>query len=186
MKMHTNWLHPALQHGIAQVGHDFLHRKLREHGVQALFDLLPAAAVTTAAGEDCLQLVFTNLDWANLGDTAGPQASATAGTILLALHTASLSVGSTQATNEITVTGYARQAIARSGAGFTVSGLSAVNAALVEFGEASSGSETASEISAGNGVSDGLLFFGALDTNVAYAAPVNPRFEIGGLDFTVA
>lgn len=58
-------------------------------------------AMTTAAANAFLLLLLNNTDWANVGDAAGLQNSATAGSLYLSLHTSSPGEGGTQATNEI-------------------------------------------------------------------------------------
>ncbi len=57
-----------------------------------------------AAATAFLTLLFNNTDWANVGDAAGLQNSATAGSLYLSLHTSSPGTGGTQATNEIAYT----------------------------------------------------------------------------------
>ena len=79
-------------------------------------------------------LIFNNTDAANVGDAGGLQNSAAAGSFYISLHTADPGEAGTQTTSETAYTGYARVAVARSGAGFTVSGATAVNAAEVLFG----------------------------------------------------
>jgi len=45
-------------------------------------------SMTNAAEANLLNLLFLNLDWANIGDAAGLQNSATAGSFYVSLHTA--------------------------------------------------------------------------------------------------
>ena len=47
-------------------------------------------SMTNAAEQALLDLIFTNVDWANIGDAGGLQNSATAGRFYISLHTASL------------------------------------------------------------------------------------------------
>jgi len=56
------------------------------------------------AATDFLELLFTNLDWANIGDAGGLLQSATAGSLYLSLHTSSPGTGGDQTTNEISYT----------------------------------------------------------------------------------
>lgn len=79
-------------------------------------------SMSNASETALLNLLFNNTDWANVGDAAGLQNSATAGSFYVALHTGDPGEAGTQATNEATYTGYARVAVARSGAGWTVTG----------------------------------------------------------------
>ena len=57
--------------------------------------------MSNAAATAFLNLFFINTDWANIGDAAGLQNSAAAGSLYLSLHTSSPGEGGTQATNEI-------------------------------------------------------------------------------------
>lgn len=80
-----------------------------------------------------LLLVFNNTDIALIGDAAGLQNSAVAGSLYVSLHTAEPGEAGDQTTNETAYTNYARVAVARSGAGWTVSANSVSNAAAVAF-----------------------------------------------------
>lgn len=82
---------------------------------------------------DWLLLVFNNTTIANVGDATGLRGTTTAGSLYFALHTADPGTSNPQTTNEATYTGYARVAVARSGAGFTVTGASVSPAAAVTF-----------------------------------------------------
>lgn len=89
---------------------------------------------------DLLKLIFQNIDIANIGDAGGLRGSVTPGNLYVALHSADPGEAGTQATNEIAYTGYARIAVARSAAGWTVTGGQVSNAALVTFGLCTAGS----------------------------------------------
>lgn len=91
---------------------------------------------------ELLLLYGNNTDIPNIGDAAGLQNSVAAGSLFAALHTASPGAGGNQGTNEATYTPYARKSIARSGAGFTISDNNMSNAALADFPQCTSGSET--------------------------------------------
>ncbi len=95
-----------------------------------------------------LILLFKNLAWADIGDAAGLQPSATAGNFYVALHSADPTEAGDQSTSEISYTGYARVAVAR-GAGFTVSGNTVSNAATVQFGECTAGTASVSWFTVG-------------------------------------
>lgn len=77
-----------------------------------------------------LALLFNNTDFATIGDAGGLQNSATAGSFYISLHTADPGEAGNQTTSEATYGSYARVAVARSGAGWTVSGATVVNFAL--------------------------------------------------------
>jgi hypothetical protein len=78
-----------------------------------------------------LQHIFQNANIANIGDATGLRGSSTPGTFAIALYT----VAPTDSTagTEATYTGYARVTVARSAAGFAVSGNNVSNNAAVTF-----------------------------------------------------
>jgi hypothetical protein len=84
---------------------------------------------------------FTNSDIANVGDATGLRGSVTAGSLHLSAHTAYPGEAGAQNTSECAYTGYARQGVVRSGSGFTVSTNQVVNAAQIQFGEKTGGSD---------------------------------------------
>lgn len=57
--------------------------------------------MANAAATAFLNLFFTNTDWALVGDAAGLQNSAAAGSLYLSLHTSSPAEAGNQSTNEI-------------------------------------------------------------------------------------
>jgi hypothetical protein len=143
---------------------------------------------SNAAETAFLTLVFNNTDWANIGDAGGLQNSAAAGSLYVALHTADPGDAGTAATSECAYGSYARQAVARSGAGWTVSGDTVSNAALIQFPQCSSGSETITYVSittAVSGTSD-ILWSGALSASLAVSSGIQPQFAIGALTVTEA
>jgi hypothetical protein len=135
---------------------------------------------------ELLLLIFNNTDIANIGDAAGLQNSATAGSLYVALHTADPGEAGNQSTSEANYTGYARVAVARSGAGWTVSGNAVSNAAAVTFGACTAGSSTCTYFSVGKEASGAtaLLYSGALSASLAVTAGITPSFAIGELDIT--
>lgn len=82
---------------------------------------------------DLLLLVFNNTNCSLVGDATGLRGSSTAGSLYVSLHTADPGEAGSQTTSEATYTSYARVAVARSGAGFTVTGNSVSPAADVSF-----------------------------------------------------
>jgi hypothetical protein len=135
---------------------------------------------------DLLLLIFNNTDIADIGDAGGLQNSATAGSLYLALHTGDPGEAGTAATSECAYGSYARVAVARSGAGWTVSGNQAVNAALAQFPECTSGSETISHVSittASSGTSK-ILYSGALSSSRAVSSGIQPQFAASALTVT--
>lgn len=131
-----------------------------------------------------LLLLFNNTDFAGVGDATGLQGSTTAGSLYVGLHTADPGEAGDQTTNEATYTGYARVAVARSGAGWTVATNTVTNAAAIEFGACTAGSETISYISVGTDSTGAgtLIYSGALTSNLAVSSGITPQFAAGELD----
>lgn len=88
---------------------------------------------TNTFENDLLLHIFQNADITLIGDAAGLQNSVTAGSLYVSLHTAEPAEGGDQTSNETTYTSYARVAVARSAAGWTVSANQASNAGAVTF-----------------------------------------------------
>ena len=124
--------------------------------------------------------LFNNTTIAGVGDATGLVGSSSAGNFWLSLHTADPGEAGNQSTSECTYTGYGRVSVARSGAGWTVSGGVASPAATVSFpAETTNGtvSETAQffgvgSTSAGTGK---LLFKGAISPTISISAGVTPQ-----------
>lgn len=133
-----------------------------------------------------LNLLFKNTAWADIGDAAGLQPSATAGSFYVALHSTDPAEAGDQATSEIAYTGYARVAVAR-GAGFTVSGNTVSNAATVQFGECTAGSATVTHFTVGVAASGAgaVLYRGALNDTRSISGGITPIFNAAALSGTV-
>ena len=91
---------------------------------------------------DWLNHYFTNVDIANVGDAAGLQNSTTAGSLYLSLHTAYPGEAGVQNTSEAAYTSYARKAVARSTAEWTVTANTVTTDNANAFPAATGGSET--------------------------------------------
>jgi hypothetical protein len=141
-------------------------------------------SATNAFETDLLELIFNNTDIANIGDAAGLQNSATAGSLYVSLHTGDPGETGDQTTSEATYTSYARVAVARSGAGWTVSGNNASNAAAVTFPTATGGTNDITHFGIGTDSSGAgnLLFKGALTATLSVSNGITPSFAIGELD----
>ena len=135
---------------------------------------------------DLLQLIFNNVDIADIGDASGLQNSATAGSLYIALHTADPGEAGTAATSESAYGSYARQAVARSAGGWTVSTNTASNTSLIQFPECTSGSETITHVSITTAVSGSskILYSGALTASRSVSSGIQPQFAIGALTVT--
>lgn len=136
-----------------------------------------------------LQLLFNNTTLANIGDATGLVGSSGAGSSQLSLHTSALTDASTLLTsNEVAYTGYARPTQARSSAGWTISGDTASNAALVQFGEMTAGGpDTVVHLGIGLlATGDVLRIHADLNADLVINNGVNPQFAIGALDIVLA
>ena len=135
---------------------------------------------------DLLGLIFNNTDIADIGDASGLQNSATAGSLYVALHTADPGEAGTAATSEATYTNYARVAVARSGAGWTVSGATATNAAQMTFPQCGASGNTITHVSITTAISgtSKILYSGALNSSLAVALNITPLFAASGLTVT--
>lgn len=135
---------------------------------------------TNTFENDLLLLIFNNTDITLIGDAAGLQNSATAGSLYVSLHTADPGEAGSQTTNETAYTGYARVAVARSGAGWTVTGNSVSPAANIDFGECTASPGAAiTHFGVGTDSSGAgkLLYKGTVTPNITMAAGVIPRLK---------
>lgn len=132
-------------------------------------------------------LIFNNTNAANIGDATGLRGSSTAGTFYVSLHTADPGEAGSQTSNETSYTNYARVAVARSSAGWTVSGSNVSNTATVSFptGGASGATITHFGIGTDSSGSGNLLFSGALTASLSVSNGVTPAFSAGQLDVDV-
>jgi len=102
-----------------------------------------------------------------------------AGSLYVSLHTADPGEAGDQTTNEIAYTSYARVAVARSGAGWTVTANSVSPAADITFPAGTGGSGTATHwgvgtASAGAGV---LLYSGTISPNIVCGNGITPVLD---------
>jgi hypothetical protein len=141
-----------------------------------------------------LNLLFTNAAFAGVGDTNGLQPSAGAGSLYLSLHTSAPGDTGNQTTNEVTTgayTGYARVAVTRSGAAWTVGETtgtaSAANTAQVTFPLCTAGTgATITHVGVGTAASGAgkLLYYGALASSLAVSQNITPSFAALALVIT--
>lgn len=128
-----------------------------------------------------LSLVFTNTAYTGLGDAGGLQATATAGSLYFSLHTADPGEAGDQTTSEIAYTSYARVAVARDGASFTVTGNAVATDADTSFPAGSGGSGTATHFGIGTASSGAgkLLYKGALSPTIVCGSGITPKILAG-------
>ena len=130
-----------------------------------------------------LLLLFNNTNIANVGDATGLRGSAAAGSLFFSLHTADPDEAGTQSTNEVSYTSYARVAVARSGAGFVVTGNAVALAADVTFPAGTGGTGTATHWGIGTSASGAgtLLYKGAISPSIVCGNGVTPALTAGTL-----
>jgi hypothetical protein len=133
---------------------------------------------------ELLQLVFNNTDAALIGDATGLRGSSTAGSLYVSLHTGDPGEAGNQTTNECAYTSYARVAVARTAGGWTISGNTVTNAALIQFPQCTGSSETATHFAIGTAASSTgkILYKGALSASLAISSGIQPQFGAGELD----
>jgi hypothetical protein len=130
---------------------------------------------------DLLLLIFNAAAIANIADNAG---SSPLTNLYVSLHTSDPGEAGNQSTNECAYTSYARVAVARSGSGWTVSGNTVTNAALIQFPQCTGSSETVTHVGIGTAASSTgkLLYKGALSASLAVSSGIQPQFAAGDLD----
>lgn len=125
---------------------------------------------------DLLKLIFNGTA---IADLAQDDSSAPATTLTVALHTSDPAEGGTQASNEISYTGYARVAVARTTGGWTVTANSVSPVANIDFGQMTAGAGgTVTHFSVGTGVSNKLLYSGTVTPNIVVTNGVIPRLTV--------
>lgn len=144
-------------------------------------------SATNVLENGLLSLIFENANYANVGDATGLRGSSTAGSFYISVHTANPNETGNQTTSEAAYTSYARQAVARSTAGWTVASGVADNDSAINFPAATGGSETETHFGIGSDVSGSgnLFFWGALTASLSVSSGITPSFAAGALDITL-
>jgi len=138
------------------------------------------AAKTTNSGQyanHLLLLVFnaTTFTGIAVNDTGSPLAD-----LYVSLHTSSPGATGSQNTNEAAYTSYARVAVARTSAGWTVTANSVSPAGTIIFPTASGGTETETYGGIGSNSSGAgnLFYFGPITPNIAVVTGVTPELTV--------
>ncbi len=136
---------------------------------------------TNTHENDFLLLEFNNTNMALHGDATGIRGSSTPGSYYMSLHTADPGEAGDQTTSEVTYTSYARVAIARSGAGFTVTANAVALAGNCTFPAGTGGSGTATHWGLGCSSSGAgkLLYKGAISPSIVTGNGVTPQLTAG-------
>jgi|SRR6478735_4114614 len=117
------------------------------------------ASFTNSAENSILALLFNATQWANIADNT---ATSPLTNLYVSLHTADPAEGGSQTSSETAYTNYARQAVARTSGGWTVSGTDptqVVNAATISFPQCGATGATLTHFGIGSLVSGaGVLY----------------------------
>jgi len=143
------------------------------------------SSISNVFANELALLLFNNTDVANVGDVAGLQNSATAGSLYVHLHTADPGDAGTSSTSEGAYGNYAAVAVARSGAGWTISARNATNAADIVFPTRNNvGTEVLTHWSIAKEISGTsiILFKGLLTDSLSVTLNIAPRITAGALD----
>ena len=123
---------------------------------------------------DLAKLIFQATAIANIADNASASPLTN---LYLSLHTSDPGEAGDQTTNETTYGSYARVAVARSGAGWTVTNNVVTPASNVDFPAATSGTATITHFGVGTASSSTgkLLMSGTVTPNISVSTGVTPR-----------
>jgi hypothetical protein len=138
---------------------------------------LPAFAVGGKGTAYANALLKLNLQGVGIASIADNTATSPATVLCVALHTADPGAGGTLSTNEAAYPGYARLAVPRTSAGWTVTGATANPASNLTFNAATSGTETENWFSIGI-PTGGTTCTGAL--TIMYRGSITPALTITG------
>lgn len=127
-----------------------------------------------AAETAIMALIYNATAWANIADNA---ASSPNTNIAVALHTADPGESGNMSSSEAAYTSYARQNVARTSAGWTVTGNSVSPAANIDFPAGTGGSGTITHFSTGKtgGGAAAIHLSGTCTPNVVSGNGVTPR-----------
>lgn len=127
-----------------------------------------------------LLLIFNATTWDLIAenDTTSPATN-----LYIALHTADPGEAGAQNTNETAYTNYTRVAVARTSGGWTVTGSSVVNAALIQFPQCGVTGATITHVSIGTASAGAgtILYSGALNSSLAVSNLIQPQFSASAL-----
>lgn len=135
---------------------------------------------------DFLNHVFCNSAIPLVGDATGLPGAATVGSLYIAAHTADPLAAGTQATSEANYTSYARVAVARTVAQWTVTSQQVQNVNAIIFPACTGSSSTITHFSIGVALSGNgkILFSGALASSLAVSNNITPQINAAGVTVT--
>ena len=132
---------------------------------------------------DVLALIFNKTlssIWGTLATTGDTD-------IYVALYTADPGEGGAPNTNETAYTNYTRIPVARTVGGWTVSGNTAENAALIQFPQCGASGATLTHVglvTSSSGSGGQILYSGELNSPLTVANLIQPQFAAGALVIT--
>lgn len=101
------------------------------------------------------------------------------------LHTADPGEAGASTASEATYTSYAVVTVARSTAGWTVSGNTVTNDSLIQFPQCTGGTNTITHVSITPNASTVILFSGALSSSLSVSSGIQPQFAASSLSITL-
>lgn len=129
---------------------------------------------SNATETDILAKIFTS--------TALPWDAAT--DLDIHLHVGDPGEAGISTTSPATYTGYAPVSVSRSGTGWTVTGNSCTNDALIQFGLCTAGTNVLSHVSITPSGSTQILYSGALNSTLSVSSGIQPQFAPSALTIT--
>lgn len=143
-------------------------------------------SATNALESALLALLFENTNSGlNIGDATGLRGSTTAGSVYISLHTADPGETGTQTTSESAYTNYARQAVARSTAGWTTAAGVCDNDAAITFPACGATGSTITQTGIGSNISTAGDLYMSGTAALTISTGVTPQFAIGALDISL-
>jgi len=142
------------------------------------------SSISNTIANELALLLFNNTDIPNIGDAAGLQNSAVAGSYYIHLHTADPGDAGTSATNEAAYGSYAAVAVPRSAAGWTVLLRAVENFSDIVFPTRSNvGTEVLTHWSIAKEIGTSVIVFkGSLVDPLTVTLNNAPRITAGSLD----
>jgi hypothetical protein len=129
-----------------------------------------------------LQHLFQNLSIPNIGDAAGLLPSAASGGFYIALMITTPAPSDSSAGTETTYTGYARVAVNRTTAAWTISNNQVTNAAPITFPPCTGNPQTVGYFAIYTSPTGGdRIYYGSLNTQLIIQIGVTPEFSTSAL-----
>lgn len=137
---------------------------------------------STTFANDLMALIFNKAAISGIADAAAAPLTH----LYVSLHTTNPGIGGSQLTGEIAYTDYARIAVIRTAAGWTVASGVSQNAALISFVQCGVTGGTANFVAIGTDLTGAgkVLYAGALNVPLAISQLIQPQFTAGNLTAT--